>query len=92
MIEYAKYIYLFRKTSKNNWRRRKKTSSNLKSFKTQQLPIKKEFAEDQLSEEVKNEIENIKEIEKMVSTEKLIYKAGNLYIKFPTIWKIKIFC
>ena len=80
------FIYLEKqvKIIEDEGRKQVQTLKVLKP-KTQQLPIKKEFAEDQLSEEVKNEIENIKKIEKMVSREKLIYKAGNFYIKFSAI-------
>ena len=46
----------------------------LKTLKlyTQQLSVKGEIPEDYLSEEAKNEIEKIKEIQKMENTENLI--------------------
>lgn len=61
----------------DNWRSRKEIR-RLKLDAQQQLTIKYEIPESQLNEEVENEIGRIKEIEKIVNTEDLIYETKTL--------------
>ena len=61
----------------DNWRSRKEIR-RLKLDAQQQLTIKYEIPESQLNEEVENEIGRIKEIEKTVNREDLIYETKTL--------------
>lgn len=61
----------------DNWRSRKEIR-RLKLDAQQQLTIKYEIPESQLNEEVENEIGRIKEIEKIVNREDLIYETKTL--------------
>ena len=66
-----------KKQTKTIGDQRKKQVEALKVLKpdTQQLSVKNKIPDDQLSEEVKNEIEETKEIENMVNRETLFYKG-----------------
>ena len=68
-----KACWNFRKTKENDWGSRKKQFEALKSLKpNEQLSIKDEIPEDQLSEEARNEVDRIVEKEKRVNREDLI--------------------
>ena len=82
MIHQAKFTYSplgkgLEKQTKTIGDKGKKQIDTLKLLKpdAQQLTIKDEIPEDQLSDEATNEIEEIKEIEKMVKGEKLFYEG-----------------
>ena len=83
----------FRKTNRNNCRPRTKNNEVLKVLKpdTQKLSIKYEIPEDKLSEEAKNEIVKIKEKEKIVNRENLIYKTSNFTYNFQQFETIRSF-
>ena len=91
IIEQAKFIYCpldkaFKKQIKSNWRTRKKPSWSFKSFKTNchKLTIKDAIPENTLSEEVKNELNKIKEIEKTVDRKIHIIEWINIHLVFRT--------
>ena len=69
IIEQARSTYS--PLAKNNWRTRKKQVEALEVLKpfTKNLSIKDAIPENTLSEEAKNELNKIKEIEKMVDRE-----------------------
>ena len=55
---------------------------------TQILTIKDVIVESTLSEEPKNKLNEMKEIEKTVDREKLYYRTNELTITFPNFWGI----
>ena len=69
--------------------RRKKQVEALEVLQpiTQKLKIKYAISENTLSEEAKNELNKIREIEKTVDRENLYYKVNKYTFNFHNFWK-----
>ena len=92
IIEQAKFTYSSlgkgnKKTNKRNWRSRNKTSWGFKSFKTRRKP--RPFPNKMKTNEIKNEIDEIKKWEEKIKRKDLKYEK--IYIWFSTIWNDVVF-
>ena len=74
-------------------KKRKKQVETLKVLKsiTQQLTSKDAIPENILSKEAENELNNIKEIEKTVDSEKLFYKTNKYTYSFQNFQTVSAF-
>ena len=79
--------------NKSNWRTRKKQVEALEVLKpnTQKLTIKDAIPENTLTEEAKNELNKIKEIEKTVDRENLVYRTNDYTYSFKNVRAINTF-
>ena len=98
MIEQAKFVYsllakAFEKQIKTieEQRKNKVETSEVLKPNTQKLSIKDAIPENTLTDEAKNELNKIKEIEKTVDTEKLLYRKNEYTYSFKNVRKINTF-
>ena len=99
IIEQAKFTYsplgkAFEKQIKTIEEQGKRQVEPLEVLKpiTQKLTIKDAIPENTLSEEAKNELHKIKEIEKTIDRENLYYKTNKYTYNFQNFRTIKHFC